>query len=177
MVGPEPVVVLVEVGALEVVIDVPESAPVPVRRGDTLQLYAASLPEPLAATVERVSEQITAETRTYRIRGRVDDPTHTLKAGSYVRAEILSASREPRPVVPRSAVLSRDGRDFVFLVRDGVVARVPVRVGAGEEDRVEVLAGVAVGDQVAKGDTVPRLVDGQQVDVAPEPARQGGGSR
>lgn len=176
MVGPEPVVVLVEVGALEVVIDVPESAPVPVRRGDTLQLYAASLPEPLAATVERVSEQITAETRTYRIRGRVDDPTHTLKAGSYVRAEILSASREPRPVVPRSAVLSRDGRDFVFLVRDGVVARVPVRVGAGEEDRVEVLAGVAVGDQVATGDTVPRLVDGQQVDVAPEPARPGDGS-
>jgi len=176
MLGQEPVVVLLEVGALEVVVDVPESAPVPVSLGDTLRLYAASLPEPLVAKVERVSEQIEAETRTYRIRGRVDDPTHTLKAGSYVRAEILSASREPRPVVPRSSVLSRDGRDYVFLLRDGVVARVPVRVGAEEEDRVELLAGVAAGDRVAVGDAVPRLVDGQHVDVALEPVPPGDAS-
>jgi hypothetical protein len=51
-----------------------------------------------------------------------------------------------------------------------------VRVGAEEEDRVELLAGVAAGDRVATGDAVPRLVDGQHVDVALEPVLPGDAS-
>jgi hypothetical protein len=89
-----------------------------------------------------------------------------VKAGSYARAEITAAREAPRPVAPRSAVVTRDGRAYVLRVERGVAREVPVRVGIATDSHVELLAGVAPGDVVVHGEAAQRLVDGARVDAA-----------
>jgi RND family efflux transporter MFP subunit len=69
---------------------------------------------------------------------------------------------EPISLVPQSAVRTSSGTSIVFLFHEGVVERRAIRAGATRGDNVEVLAGVAPGDQViVKGPE--DLKDGQQV--------------
>jgi RND family efflux transporter MFP subunit len=164
MAGPEPILVLQETGALEVVLAIPEAWPVPVRVGDAVRLHAEGLPEPLETRIGRVSDRVDAETRTYEVRGPVDDPSRTVKAGSYVRADLLLGSREPVPVVDRSSLLMRDGRTYAFRVAGDTVERVAVRVGVVGAERAQILEGLESGDEVVRGEAVARLDDGARIE-------------
>ncbi|GAB3144391.1 hypothetical protein GCM10027290_22610 [Micromonospora sonneratiae] len=50
--------------------------------------------------------------------------------------------------VPMAAVFSDDGRDLVWVARDGRAERVPVTIGVQGEDMVQIIDGVQPGDQV-----------------------------
>jgi len=171
MAGQSPILVLQESGALEAILNVPETTPVPVRVGDPVRLFVEGLADPIEAKIERVSGRVDPGTRTYEVRGSVSDPSGLLKAGSYARAELSSTRVEPRPVVHRSALLTRDGRTFVLRVEDGVVRFASVRVGIIDGERAEVLAGLAEGDLVVRGEATTRLAEGTRVEVSDEGAR------
>ncbi|MFI5321594.1 MAG: efflux RND transporter periplasmic adaptor subunit [Myxococcota bacterium] len=164
--GAAPILVLQESGALEAILDVPETTPIAVRAGHAVRLFAQGSAEPLATTVTRVSERIDPSTRTYEVHCLVSDPSGAVKAGSYARAEITAVRESAQPVAPRSAVVTRDGRAFVLRVEDGVVREVPVRVGIATESRIELLAGVTPGDVVVQGEAAQRLGDGARVEAA-----------
>jgi membrane fusion protein (multidrug efflux system) len=168
MAGPEPVVVLQESGALVVVLNIPEATPVPVRTGSAVHLFVEGLSAPLETRVDRVSERVDPGTRTYEVRAPLHDPSGTVKAGSYGRAEILPTPGPPRAVVDRSALLMRDGRSYVFRAEGDTARRVHVRVGAMTSDRVEILSGVEPGDRVVRGEAVGRLADGDPIRTASE---------
>ncbi|GIF03325.1 efflux RND transporter periplasmic adaptor subunit [Actinoplanes siamensis] len=50
--------------------------------------------------------------------------------------------------VPASAVVSADGRDTVWAVRDGHYQRVPVRIGIEGEESVQIISGVVAGQKI-----------------------------
>ena len=170
MAGPGPVVVLQESGALVVVLNIPEAAPVPVRAGSLVRLFVEGLSAPLETQVDRVSERVDPDTRTYEVRAPVHDPSGSVKAGSYGRAEILPTPGPPRAIVHRSALLMRDGRSYVFRVEGDTARRVHVRIGATTSERVEILSGVEVGHRVVLGEAVGRLADGDPIRTTPEQA-------
>jgi RND family efflux transporter MFP subunit len=174
MAGSGPILVLQESGALEAVVNVPEATPVPVRAGDPVELFIEALDHALLTRVDRVSDRIDPATRTYEVRCPVPDPTRTVKAGAYARAVLSPARPQERPVVRRSALLTRDGRSFVLRVDQGVITPVLVRVGVLGEQQAEILDGIAAGDVVVHGEAVARLGAGQHVepvfDSGPEPA-------
>jgi RND family efflux transporter MFP subunit len=164
--GAAPILVLQESGALEAILDVPETTPIAVRAGQPVRLFAQGVAEPLVTEVTRVSERIDPSTRTYEVHCLVSDPSGAVKAGSYARAEIVATRAMPQPVAPRSAVVTRDGRAFVLRVESGVAREVPVRVGIATDTRVELLAGVAPGDVVVHGEAAQRLSDGARVEAS-----------
>jgi HlyD family secretion protein len=75
-----------------------------------------------------------------------------------------ASSAAPKALIPNSSVLQENGKSVVFLIHDGIVERRAITIGSQRGDDVEVLAGLAEGDQlVAK---VPEnLRDGQAVEV------------
>jgi RND family efflux transporter MFP subunit len=164
--GAAPILVLQESGALEAILDVPETTPIAVRVGHSVRLFAQGVSEPIATRVTRVSDRIDPATRTYEVRCAVADPSGAVKAGAYTRAEIEAAREAPQPVVPRSALVTRDGRSYVLRVEGGVAREVPVRVGIASEGRVELLTGVAPGDVVVQGEAAQRLTDGARVELS-----------
>jgi RND family efflux transporter MFP subunit len=60
----------------------------------------------------------------------------------------LSIGTRAALMVPRRFVTTRFGNDFVRVAGDGAVRDVPVQLGAGSGETVEILSGVRVGDVV-----------------------------
>jgi RND family efflux transporter MFP subunit len=73
----------------------------------------------------------------------------------------VSATRA-RLLVPKTAVRSVDGRDVVFVVKDGRAERRAVKVGQADGDQVEVTSGLLSGERVVV-DGPATLADGARV--------------
>jgi RND family efflux transporter MFP subunit len=75
-----------------------------------------------------------------------------------------SAAPAPRPavLVPRTAVVERDGAAVVFAARNLVVERRAVTVGATQGNDVEIVAGVSAGERVVV-DPPAELADGDRI--------------
>ncbi len=82
-------------------------------------------------------------------------------------AEEKPSSADPAPrvlTVSASAVLTDEGRTFVYKVRDGRLVRSEVRTGAERDGRVVIESGLTEGETVVSAPT-PGLADGTEVEV------------
>ena len=75
-----------------------------------------------------------------------------------------AAAPRARLLVPKAAVRSADGREVVFVVKDGKAERRAVKVGAADGDRMEIASGLTAGEQVVT-DGPAALKDGDKVTV------------
>lgn len=100
------------------------------------------------------------ETRTVRVRVVLPNGDMMLKPGMYATMRIEGTSRVSVVTVPRSAVLSTGERSIVFVREPGgqLVAR-EVSVGAANDTRIEILRGLAAGEEVVASATF--LVDAE----------------
>jgi len=65
-----------------------------------------------------------------------------------VKARIVVATRPAAQVVPLAALQTLEGRDVVFVRNGDTYSARPLRLGARDANQVEVLEGLAPGDQV-----------------------------
>jgi RND family efflux transporter MFP subunit len=96
----------------------------------------------------------------------------SLRSGLYGRARFPESSRRAI-AVPSSAVIRRGQLTLVFAVDKGSIARLrAVSTGSMDDDRVEILAGLAAGERVVIAPPAS-LTDGARVTAAdaPDPAR------
>jgi RND family efflux transporter MFP subunit len=100
------------------------------------------------AKVALVNPVVDRANGTFKVTLEVGDPARVLRPGNFVRARLRTGSFEDAVVLPRRAMLSEDGEDFVFVARGDTVIKVAVRVGAISGDTAQVLAGVVAGDSV-----------------------------
>jgi|GEM_PF-645502 len=100
-------------------------------------------------TVVRKAPVLDPDTRTGRIYIEVENRKLKLKPGMHARVSIVASSHDAM-VVPLSAILERDDREFVFAVdpASGTARRQFIRTGIRTLDAVEVLGGVASDAQV-----------------------------
>lgn len=95
---------------------------------------------------------------------RLDAGDARLLSGMTGDATISVDQVEDALVVPAQAVLTEDGRTWVFAVADGRATRTPVTVGASSDTQVQVTDGLAEGALVATSQ-LSALTDGAKVDV------------
>lgn len=88
-------------------------------------------------------------THTYDVRFTVLNPGGELLPGMVVNVATEADDTDTEVTVPvRSVQQSADGRQFVWLVKNGKASRQPVEVGQAQGDRIVVLSGLAEGDKV-----------------------------
>jgi membrane fusion protein, copper/silver efflux system len=103
---------------------------------------------------------VNPETRTARVRVELANSSLQLKPGMYATIRIRSGSGARVLSVPRSAVLSTGERNLVFVERaDGMLEPRSVTLGGASNDRVQILAGLSVGELVVASATF--LVDAE----------------
>jgi cobalt-zinc-cadmium efflux system membrane fusion protein len=98
----------------------------------------------LAAIVPEVDER----NRHFRIEVRVENRDNSLLAGMYATARLVVASATNAIVVPREAVMSRDGKRIVLKVEGEKVSPIAVTEGLNDGRQVQIVTGLAAGDQV-----------------------------
>ncbi len=115
--------------------------------------------------IQRIAPVFREATRQARVEVRVDNPAATLKPGMFVRATVVLERLEQATIVPEQALVSRDDRRGLFLVRDeGTAAWHPVEVGIRQDERVQVVGEGLDGPVVVLGQQL--LEEGTPVRVA-----------
>ncbi len=71
----------------------------------------------------------------------------SLKAGLSARASV--AARAKGIVVPVSAVVQDSGKSYVFVIKDKLAERRPVKTGLRNDREVQILNGLDKGERVA----------------------------
>lgn len=101
----------------------------------------------VTGTVRRVSPALDAQSRTGTVYADLPDPG-PLRAGMFAQGRI-ALGRASVLLVPRDAVVYRDGRAYVFTVDDeGRVRERGIEAGSAHGDAVEVRSGLAASERV-----------------------------
>lgn len=128
--------------------------------------------------VARIAPLLKETSREARVEVEVDNPDSVLKPGMFVNARIEFANRSDATIVPMSAVVTRAGRQGVFLADIAAKKAVflPVTVGIVEGERAEIvepaqLAGyvVTLGHHLLE-DGTPIILPGGAPGAAPSTA-------
>ncbi|NUQ21624.1 MAG: efflux RND transporter periplasmic adaptor subunit, partial [Gemmatimonadaceae bacterium] len=119
-----------------------------VRLGQSVTADFQALPgAPRSGRITYVYPTLDPETRTAKIRVALANPGLRLKPGMYATIRIAAHGSSSALTIPRSAVLSTGERNLVFVKRrDGMLEPRYVQLGAASDERVQVLGGVAAGD-------------------------------
>jgi RND family efflux transporter MFP subunit len=110
--------------------------------------------------VASVDPQLDAQTRLASVIVRA--PSSGLAAGEPLKGVIVIADHPGALVVPRAALLYEGDQPYVFVAAAGAAHRHDVKLGVADDERAEVLQGVAAGDKVVV-DGASALDDGMAV--------------
>jgi cobalt-zinc-cadmium efflux system membrane fusion protein len=122
-----------------------------VTEGDQVEFAPVGRPEELGrATVITRVPQIDPATRTVLIRARIDSDASSFFPGAFVEASVSTGSARTSLAIPRSAVISFQGKDIVFEATgpDEFTVR-PVTLGQAQDENYEVIRGLNAGDEIA----------------------------
>jgi HlyD family secretion protein len=125
-------------------------------------IYAAAFPdtalsgrvESIATSAQRADGQ---QNLSFEVRVHLDDPEQVaVRPGMSCRAEIYTETSEDALAVPVQAVQYDTGdgdgeQAYVFVVADGQAVRRVVQTGLSSDSHMEILTGLAAGEQVVSG--------------------------
>lgn len=163
-----PLFTIIRDGALELEADVAEDMILKLAPGQKAKITLAGGAARLSGAIRLVAPTLDAQSRLGRVHIRLDEPARA-RAGMFASAEIIAEEHEGI-VLPLSAVTTARGETLVRQVVDGVVRLIPVETGIQDGQVIEIVSGLAAGDEVvAKAGAYVR--DGDRINpVRPEQA-------
>ncbi|WP_437599076.1 efflux RND transporter periplasmic adaptor subunit [Sorangium sp. So ce590] len=157
------VVALVSKGALRLSFTVPEASLAAVTTGGALTFTVPAYPgRSFPGTVRWIGAAVREATRDLVAEAEVQDPDGALRPGMFASIA-LATGEAPGPVVPRSAIVSKEGRAHLFAVVDRRIEERVVQIGVEKGDVVAVLRGVRAGDAIVMKPS-EELQNGQAVE-------------
>jgi len=140
-----PLLTVVDLSALEVEIKVTESLARDLRPGMTADLEGGG--HHWQGLVSGVSPEVVAGQVTARLRFGTEKPAG-LRQSQRLSVRIFLDRRDNVLMVDRGSFVDQEGGGFAYVVRGNIAQRTPVRLGAASIAKVEILEGLAVGDQI-----------------------------
>jgi RND family efflux transporter MFP subunit len=120
--------------------------------------------EVFKGTVTLINPRIDVQTGTIKVTVEAYDDTLRLKPGMFVEVRIATGTKDNVLVIPRKAILYKQGKTYVFVLKNNLASQREVTLGLTEEDQAEVTDGLAEGDVIVSVG-VENLKDGQPVNV------------
>lgn len=95
-----------------------------------------------------------------------------LRDGMTVDVDIVTSNVKNALLIPSDAIVSENGKQYVYVIRKGIAHKTLVRTGAAGDTQTVVTSGISAGDRIVAQKT-PGLTDRQPVSIAsgsPPPA-------
>lgn len=141
-----PLFTIIENGEIELKADVSEDGILKLAPGQKVKITLAGGAATLTGTIRLVEPTLDPQSRLGKVYIRFDEPGKA-RAGMFASAEITVAEKDGL-VLPLSAVTTSDGKTVARKVADGVVKLVPVTTGIQDGQVIEIVSGLAAGDEV-----------------------------
>ncbi len=121
-----------------------------IRLGMTVELSVPAYPgETFSGKVNYIGDVLKEDTRTITVRAEVENSDYKLKPGMFASIRIALNHHSRVLVVPQDSVLEDKGDKIVFIKRGEQFFLQVVHTGARENGYIEILQGLAEGDEVA----------------------------
>lgn len=138
-----------QVDTLRILVSVPEGYATSIHRGMPARIFVQERPnKPIDGTVTRTAASIDQNSRTMLTEVDIANRDRSLYPGMYAVVSFVQARGESPLTVPGDAVVVRQDRTSVALVRDGKIQMVPIEIGRDYGPSVEVTSGLHEGDMV-----------------------------
>ncbi len=141
-----PLFTVIRDGEIELKADVSEDAVLKLAPEQKVTVTLAGGAAKLAGTVRLVEPTLDPQSRLGHVYIRFTEPDKA-RAGMFASAEIVIAEKKGI-ALPLSAITTADGRTVARKVENGIVTLVPVETGIQDGQLVEIVSGLAAGDEV-----------------------------
>ena len=162
----QPILQVMQINPVKLKINIPESFYNNVKKG--MQVTAKTEifgEEEFVGTVSLIYPTIDPLTRTFTCEVKVNNANSKLKPGMFGRVE-LNLGKAATIMVSDKAVVKQSGSNdkYIFVENNGVVEYRKVQLGRRIKDKIEVISGIADGENVViTGQS--KLMDGTKVEV------------
>ena len=119
--------------------------------------------------ITEVGNAVNQQTGLFQIKGSVYANGEELPSGVSVKISVETYRANEAVIIPYDAVYYENEGAYVYLMKDGVAVKSYVTTGIFDEENIEIITGIALGDEVIISWS-PRLIDGAAVEAAPKPA-------
>ena len=120
-----------------------------VRPGQEVKLTVPAFPgSTFSGKVILINSVVDPDTRTVKVRTEVANPDGRLKPDMFANVQIVTALNRTAISIPQSAVLNDEGKTVVFVADGNGYKKRQVQAGVQNNDRVEIIDGLAAGDKV-----------------------------
>jgi RND family efflux transporter MFP subunit len=144
----EPIVTLVRTGKLRFRGFMPERHAHRLAIGEQLTLRIEGADAALAAKVTRISPSVDESSRSLAFEAEVDNTSGILRTGLFAQAEVVVDPNARAILIPPSAVTEFAGTEKVWKVVEGVAREQIVQTAHRGEKEIEIIRGLAAGDQI-----------------------------
>lgn len=141
---------IADLDQLQVLADLYERDVALVKEGQSAVVKVEAYPDvDFPARVTAVGDIVDAATRTIKVRALVNNKDGLLKPEMFARLQLELSEVGRFLILPREAVLEKDGKQFVYLVENfGRYVKREVKVVNISSDQVRVLEGVRHGERI-----------------------------
>jgi len=158
-----PIVAVATLSPLRVYAYVPQSAALFINDGDAAKITVSERPNvTYKGAIIRHPEALDDASRTMLTEVDLPNKDHSLYPGMYARMDMKVAIRENGTVVPDDALVFRDGKVYVPVVRGDELRLITVTLGYDNGQNV-VVRGDVTGDDVVALNMGQAVEDGQRV--------------
>jgi membrane fusion protein, multidrug efflux system len=145
-----PLIAIATLAPLRVYAEIPQSVAPFVHDGDPATITVTEFPQrKFTGTVTRHPPALTSATRTMLVEVDLPNQDHALLPGMYASMEFDVNIPAGVPTVPDDALIFREGKPFVPVVRDGRLRLAAVTLGYDNGVSVQISDGIANDDMVA----------------------------
>jgi len=134
---------------LQAILHVPEHEMSKIREDQQAELRVDSYPNQVfSGHVERISPVVDSETGTFKVTVYIDETKDILRPGMFGRIKIVYDTRENARMIPKTAVISEDLAESVYVIKDSLAFKKEIQTGYSNGTNVEVINGLEDGELV-----------------------------
>lgn len=159
----QPLINLDDIQTLMIDFSVPEKYFTKLKAGQSIEITVSSLPkQKFEGRIVAVSPQVNHLTHTIQARALLSNSSGQLRPGLFAKVRVVFSKNTQAIVLPEQAVFAQQGKQYVYVVKDGAVALRQITTGSRENGEIEILKGIASNDAIVKSGHM-RLYDGAKV--------------
>ncbi len=165
------VVSLADLSDLQIELDISQTDFSRLQMGQRAEIVPEAFPNlKYTGFIAEIAPEANRAKATVQVKVKVENPDEQLRPEMNARVNFLAESRSaeiktsPRVLVPKAAVVRRDGNTFVFVVKGNKVELRSIRLGEEAGEFYNVLEGLSGGESTATTGA-EKLRDGDRVKI------------
>ncbi|MBV9120014.1 MAG: efflux RND transporter periplasmic adaptor subunit [Chloroflexi bacterium] len=152
---------------LDIDASVEQSQVTQLKEGQPAQISVGSGSQ-IPGSVTQIAPAADTKTRKFDVKVRPTQTDNPLRAGMSASVSIQTGQQSNAILVPKDAVIQRNGQQIVFTDENGRAKMNTVQTGLSNDKQVQIISGVSAGAQVILPGSL-NLADGDAVSAAPGP--------